>query len=134
MRLIDCNKCVHVNCLFRDENTENNYLKQFKTKKEEHIFKKNDLVKGLYILQNGEIVEFYNPNEPETHIEKGKCFGFKDFGGTHHNYAAKANLPSTICFLSKEDLTLLKFQNPKLIIHLMDFFLAKLSKTDKKTI
>jgi CRP-like cAMP-binding protein len=137
MKQSDCITCNNTTCLFKNSSTEN--LKQFSYERGQQIFLKDMLVKGLYIVHNGLVEEFYvNPKKNKKIITQtvidGEIFGHTDYSGTKHALNAIAAKNTQVCFIDKDSLYKTCQKNSEWTHKLMVFFLDQLNKSYNKRI
>ncbi|HSH68119.1 MAG TPA: Crp/Fnr family transcriptional regulator [Bacteroidia bacterium] len=132
MKRVDCTSCENTSCLFKDS-CSSKWRKKSRHKCGQHIFIEGIPVKGLYIVQKGEVKEYYhekNGREKTNHTAKdGNIFGHIDYSGTKHLFSAIAIEDTQICCFSKKSLYEVCLNNSKLSNDLMDFFLDELIKS-----
>lgn len=132
MKRVDCTSCENTFCLFKDS-CSSKWRNKSRYKSGQHIFVEGMPVKGLYIVQKGEVKEYYhekNVREKTNHTAKdGEIFGHKDYSGTKHLFSAIAIEDTQICCFSKNTLYEVCLNNSKLSNDLMDFFSDELIKS-----
>ena len=138
-----CQNCKNKNCFiinyFNSKQIKliNNLKKTIVLKKNDFVYKKGMVPKGVYILYDG-CVEIINKNKSgdknEIYFtEPGELFGYRSLlTEERHNTSAKVYKNSRICTLTKEDFFELFNKDKKLGLRFMKFLSAQLNKREKK--
>ncbi|MBL1180208.1 MAG: cyclic nucleotide-binding domain-containing protein [Bacteroidetes bacterium] len=132
-----CIECKNTNCLFKSSLSRYpKEIEKFNIKSGINVYLENMQVKGLYVVQNGSIHEYFINRKGRKEIgnsaKNGEIFGHKDFNATKHLFSAVAIEKSSICLIDKSTLMEVCKNNLELSIKLIYFFSDELNKSDKK--
>lgn len=138
-----CQSCKNKNCFvishFYQEqiNSINNLKKVDVLKKNDFVYKKGNVPKGVYILYDG-CIEIINKSKSGDKkeiyfVEPGELFGYRSLiTEERHNTSAKVYKNSKVCKLSAEDFFELFNKDKKLALKFMKYLSAQLNKREKK--
>ena len=139
----DCQNCKNRNCFiinhFHSEqiNSINNLKKVDVLKKNNFVYKKGNLPKGVYILYDG-CIEIINKSKSGDKkeiyfVEPGELFGYRSLITEEaHNTSAKVYKNSKVCRFSKEDFFKLFIKDEKLALKFVKFLSLQLNRREKK--
>ncbi len=144
MNHLDCITCKNHSCIFR-KSCSSEWLGKISTKKhcwsiqeEQAIFLEDMPAKGLYVVYEGAVTEYYQDRNNKTKVihtaQNGDIFGHRDFSNTKHAFNARAATESHICFFDKETIYEMCRDVPELVFNLISFFGDELHNSYKRQI
>ena len=115
----------------------NFHLEEKTFKKDEYIFKCNDLTKGLYIIKTGKVKIAYKQYDGSMRLIRlvgdGDILGHRGFGGNWKYPISAYTLDKTIVnFIPLRIFNILAKTNPQFIYKLMMFYAEELRNSDFK--
>lgn len=137
MKQTGCINCKNISCLFNGSNSSG-WLENSTCSAGQHIFIEDMPVKGLYVVQKGNVIEYYldkKERKKTIHTAKsGEIFGHRDYSGTKHEFSAIAIKDAQICCFNKNILYEVCLKNTELSNNLLKFFSDELNKSDRRKI